>query len=78
MLKVVVVMVVLLSSLVACVQQLKSHCWNDAIYAYGSALSSGYEAKMYIQDVGRSSDGVYHAQAAALIDGKWQWLNVRH
>ena len=57
-------------------QQFTSQCWNDAIYAYGSALASGHEARIYIQETSKSDKGIYHAQAVAFIDGKEQWLNV--
>ena len=61
----------------ACVgQQFTSQCWNDAIYAYGSALASGYEARIYIQETPDSGKGIYHAQAVAFIDGEEKWLNV--
>jgi hypothetical protein len=66
------------ASLSACAGSpaLHGHCWNDAIYAYGTALANGYEARMYIQETPRSKEGIYHAQAVAFIDGEARWLNV--
>ena len=71
-------LLIALLSLAACAVSppLTSRCWNDAIYAYNCARLSGYDARVYTQKTDRSDRGIYHAQARAMIDGEWHWLNV--